>query len=84
MRSPSPVNLTMELLLTTKKHPSMNRLSCLAIPYRPSGSNSLTVRTPFFAIPPFDHIQSFFSSSEKPDFKPTIPEFTSEKFYEGE
>ena len=30
------------------------------------------------------HFQSFFSSSEKPDFNPTIPEFTSEKFYEGE
>ena len=28
--------------------------------------------------------QSFYSSSEKPDFNPTIPEFTSEKFYEGE
>ena len=28
--------------------------------------------------------QSFYSSSEKPDFDPTIPEFTSEKFYEGE
>ena len=45
--------------------------------------SSLGVGHPF-SISPFHQIQSFFSSSEKPDFNPTIPEFTSEKFYGGE
>lgn len=69
MRSLSPGNLTTELSLTTKKFPLTNR--CQVLCYRLSN---------FYLF----HFQSFFSSSEKPDFNPTIPEFTSEKFHDGE
>ena len=64
MRSPSPVNLTMELLLTTKKHPSMNRLSCLV--FLSSGlnsqynNNSLFCNLTFRASSP--HLRSQISS----------------------
>ena len=67
MRSPSPVNLTMELLLTTKKHLLMNRLSCLAflpsLPFTIKFQNSFLqslLLTKFRASSP--HLRSQISS----------------------
>ena len=67
MRSPFPVNLTMELTLTTKKHPSMSRLSCLAflpsLPFMIKFQNSFLrslLLTTFRASSP--HLRSQISS----------------------
>ena len=55
MRSPSPVNLTMELSLTTKKHPLTNRLSCLAfLPSLP-----LTIKFPYMQSLLFTTFRAF-------------------------
>ena len=68
MRNPSLASLTTPSLLTMRKPPLTNRCA----------------RSLFWLDSYPFCLQSFFSSSEKPDFNPTIPEFTSEKFYEGE